>query len=239
MSTNADDVDQPSELQRFHTELLALVKLIYRHERKNANSDHSKKLLDYVRKAPDYGLETSLAELKTYLTEFYQANKVDLLDGYDDCIFKPKPLLLKLSPKIYQSVGCTYNKLTDAEQDEVHMQLMRVFIQLTTDESDKAKLTALVGEKQKVNSATAGGDGMAGILSSLMSGDGAAGIGSLLNDIVDKLKTVSANPDDPDTLNPEKIGQVVKELINDKSKDSLFAKMQNNPMIAKLTNGNH
>jgi hypothetical protein len=243
MSTSApepeiDDVDVEDPEQLFYVDLLAMVKMFYRHDRKQGVNP-SKKLVDYIKSAPRYGLTKALAEIRQTLVKTYNANRTDILDNYDDWIFTPDPLLLKVTHKIYFGIGNVYTRVAESHHDELHGALIRVMSHIATNPDDKAKLVALAGTKEKKASGGFGGLGGIGeMLSGLMGGsDGAGsdGLGSLMTDIVDQLKGAAGDVNDPSTLDPNAIGNLVKGLMTDKSENSFFNKMQQNPALASFT----
>ena len=234
MSTDArdDDIEQEDEVQLFYADFLAFVKQVYKHDSKEGNSP-SKKFFKYVKQSPNAGIEKALAEPRAQLVTWFEEHRADLVQGFDDGLLKPKPFLLSITSKIYLPVGTIYNRLTEKQQDDLFAALNRVLAHIATDASDKLKLTALAGEKEQA--ASSGGGGIAEMLSGLLGGSGGGdGITSLLSDIAGQLKGEASDPNNPETIDADKIGNMVKKLMTDKGPNSFFAKMSNNPAIAKL-----
>ena len=224
---DVDDIEQEEEYTAFHKDLLEAVKMVYRHDR-TQSSNPSKKFVDYIKVAPKYGLEKHLAEIRQQLTEVYTSNRTDILEGYDDWIFKPNPLLLKVNRKIYLAVGNIYQRVAKEHWDEIHGAIMKVLSHVAPV-ADKEKIMTLVGTKEKKSEG-----GFMDMIQGMMGGGGGEGIGSLLAEIKDKLAGTLGDSENPETLDASKIGDLVKSLITDKSKDGLFAKMASNPALAGM-----
>lgn len=231
-----DDIDKADDEVLFHADLLEMVKAFYQHD-KSRGENPSKKLVEFVKSAPRHGITNTLRELKETLLSIYATHRTDVLEGFDDWIFKPTPILLKVNRKIYLPIGSIYTRVSEKDQDELHCALVKTFIHLVSDKSDKAKLQAFVGTKEKKAPGGFGGLGNIGeMLAGLMggAGEGQEGISSIMTEIMDKLKGSAMNPDDPSTIDPNAIGNLVKGLITDKSEDGLASRLTNNPTLASF-----
>jgi hypothetical protein len=223
-----DDVDVDDEMVAFHKDLLDMVKMVYRHDR-SQSSNPSKKFLDYIKVAPKHGLEKNLTDIRHQLVEVYTKNRDDILEGYDDWIFKPDPLLLKVNRKIYMAIGNIYARVDKAHWDEIHGAIIKTLSHVATNPNDKVKLVELVGTKEKKSEG-----GFMSMIQGMMGGGGAEGLGGILEEIKGKLGATLGNPEDPESLDASKIGDLVKNLITDKSSSGLFAKMASNPALANM-----
>ena len=227
---DVDDVDQVEEFTAFHRDLLDTVKLFYRHD-KTTGSSPSKKLVDYVKLAPKYGLEKSLAELRSHLERIYQKHRDDILASYDDWIFKPDPLLLKVTGKIYLPIGNIYSRAAESQWDALYGSLLRTLWHVAPV-GDRLKLTELAGAKEQKGAEGEGG--LMSMISGLLGSGGGDGLGSLVKDITDKLGGDTLDPANPDSIDASKIGDLVKGLMTDQGEGSLVSKLMNNPALASM-----
>jgi hypothetical protein len=220
-----DDVDVEDESVAFHRDLVEAVKLVYRHDR-TQSTNPSKKFLDYVKCAPKHGIEKNLAEIRQQLEEFYRSKREDILEGYDDPIFKNPPLLLKINRKIYLAFGNIYARIDKEHWDEIHGALIKTLVHVAPAE-DKEKLVTLVGTKEKKSEG-----GFMSMIQGMLGGGGSEGLGSLLGEIKEKLAGTLGDTSNPETLDASKIGDLIKSLLNDKSSTGLFSKMASHPALA-------
>jgi hypothetical protein len=226
----SDDLEQDDDLQLFYNALLETTKICFQYDKKDGNN-HVKKFYAYVKKAPVYGLAKTVADFQPILQTTWSQHKDDILEGFDDWIFKPEPLILKVNTKVYLPIGNIYSRITDSQQGELYSALMKAMLLFATEPADKAKITALIGEKEQAN----GGMGdIGGLLSGLLGGENGAGMGAMMKDIMGKLSNIQANPDDPSTIDASKIGDIVKEMLTDPSKTKMFDNMKLDPATGKL-----
>ena len=229
MAAPIDEIDLEDEWTVFHKDLLEMVKAVYHHDR-TQGANPSKKFVEYVKAAPRHGLETTLSDIRQSLSDFYQKNRDDLKQGYDDPIFKGEPLLLKVSRKIYMPVGNIYTRAKDDQLDALHGAIIRVLIHVATDPNDKTELEKLAGSKEKKGE----GGGFMSVIQGMMSGAEGGGLGEILGEIKDKLGGVMGDAENPEAMDPGKIGEFVKSLISDRSDSGLFSKMTKNPALAGM-----
>jgi len=237
----SDCSDGPDEEYDFYLALLELVRLYYRTD--GAKCPASKRLVKYVKSAPKYGTTKTLEELRSSLGTFYRRSREEVLEGIDNWIFEPDPFLLKLTKKIYLPLGNIYQRASSSQQDDLYSALLKVFAVIAPEE-DRETIKGLIISKPSSSGSNSGllgtlassfkggkGNPLEGIMG-LLGGEG-GGLASLLGEIKEKLGGLEEG--DPSSLDPNKIGSLVKELMTDQSENSLINKMGQNPMVKSFT----
>lgn len=215
----------------FHKELLILTKLVSECDCKNKN-EHVKNFVSYVERAPVYGLDKIISPFQEELKSLYIKNKADILEGFDDWIFKPDPLLLKANRKIYLPIGNIYQRTSEANQDRIFSQLLKVMLLFASEESEIDKLKQLSSTK---DSKPQGPNGMpfniGGIFDAMFGGKGGENnqFKTLITDMAAKVAAVipQGEINDPSEIDANKIAQLVKDLISDKSENGILGKLSN------------
>lgn len=240
-----DDNDTVDEYQLFYNNFLPLVKTVSSADKSigvgrtpNGTGNGVLKFVEYVKKAPTYGLESTMKSFRQDLLKIYTDNKADILEGYDDWVFKPKPVLISVSSKIYLPVGNIYQRCNEKDQTKIHAALMKVFTTLTSAEDEIAKLKTLASDANGGgnNNPLSGLGGFSNVLSGLLGSEN-NGFKSLLDEMVVKVSDFMGKPDNPGQIDTTKMAGFISELINDKSENSLISRIANDPAISKLSAG--